>query len=302
MQTVLQSTAQSTTPQSKMSALQRTPASHSIGAILVDAGKLTPEKAESVLRLQKEKHLPFGEAAIKLGLLSPEDVRFALARQYHYSYLLKNNHVVSDELVAAYQPFSPQVESMRALRSQLMLRWFSDEAKNRSLAIVSPGSKEGRSYLAANLAIVFSQLGERTLLIDANMRHPRQHKLFKLENSSGLSSILSGRADANTIQRVASFMDLSVLTAGPIPPNPQELLGRPIFDSLLASASQDYDMIIIDTPPAANCADAHIISMHTGGALIVARQNNSSLRSVHKMADGMAQLGVSLVGTVLTEF
>ena len=302
MQTVLQSTAQSTTPQSKMSALQRTPASHSIGAILVDAGKLTPEKAESVLRLQKEKHLPFGEAAIKLGLLSPEDVRFALARQYHYSYLLKNNHVVSDELVAAYQPFSPQVESMRALRSQLMLRWFSDEAKNRSLAIVSPGSKEGRSYLAANLAIVFSQLGERTLLIDANMRHPRQHKLFKLENSSGLSSILSGRADANTIQRVASFMDLSVLTAGPIPPNSQELLGRPIFDSLLASASQDYDMIIIDTPPAANCADAHIISMHTGGALIVARQNNSSLRSVHKMADGMAQLGVSLVGTVLTEF
>lgn len=301
MQTVLQST-QSATPQSKMSALQRTPASHSIGAILVDAGKLTPEKAESVLRLQKEKHLPFGEAAIKLGLLSPEDVRFALARQYHYSYLLKNNHVVSDELVAAYQPFSPQVESMRALRSQLMLRWFSDEAKNRSLAIVSPGSKEGRSYLAANLAVVFSQLGERTLLIDANMRHPRQHKLFKLENSSGLSSILSGRADANTIQRVASFMDLSVLTAGPIPPNPQELLGRPIFDSLLASASQDYDMIIIDTPPAANCADAHIISMHTGGALIVARQNSSSLRSVHKMADGMAQLGVSLVGTVLTEF
>jgi receptor protein-tyrosine kinase len=285
-----------------MSSLQRTPASHSIGAILVDAGKLTPEKAESVLRLQKEKHLPFGEAAIKLGLLSSEDVRFALARQYHYSYLLKSNRIVSDELVAAYQPFSPQVEAMRALRSQLMMRWFADEAKNRTLSIVSPGSREGRSYLAANLAVVFSQLGERTLLIDANMRHPRQHKLFKLDNASGLSSILSGRADANTIQRDASFMDLSVLTAGPIPPNPQELLGRPIFDSLLASVSQDFDMIIIDTPPAAHCADAHIISMHTGGALIVARQNNSSLRAVHQMADGMAQLGVSLVGTVLTEF
>lgn len=301
MQTVLQPTAQSSTP-SKMSSLQRAPTSHSIGAILVDAGKLTPEKAESVLRLQKEKHLPFGEAAIKLGLLSPEDVRFALARQYHYSYLLKSNHIVSDELVAAYQPFSPQVESLRALRSQLMLRWFADEAQNKTLSIVSPGSKEGRSYLAANLAIVFSQLGERTLLIDANMRHPKQHKLFKLENSSGLSSILSGRADANTIQRVASFMDLSVLTAGPIPPNPQELLGRPIFDSLLASASQDYDIILIDTPPASHCADAHIISMHTSGALVVARQNNSSLRAVHQMADGMAQLGVSLIGTVLTEF
>src|SRR5688572_25897853 len=79
MQTVLQSTGQSSAAPSKMSSLQRAPVSHSIGAILVDAGKLTPEKAESVLRLQKEKHLPFGEAAIKLGLLSPEDVRFALA-------------------------------------------------------------------------------------------------------------------------------------------------------------------------------------------------------------------------------
>lgn len=302
MQTVLQSTAQPNTPPGKMSSLQRTPATHSIGAILVDAGKLTPEKAESVLRLQKEKHLPFGEAAMKLGLLSADDVRFALARQYHYSYLLKSNHIVSDELVAAYQPFSPQVEALRALRSQLMLRWFTEDSENRTLAIVSPGSREGRSYLAANLAIVFSQLGERTLLIDANMRHPRQHKLFKLENSSGLSSILSGRADANTIQRVASFMDLSILTAGPIPPNPQELLGRPMFDSLLASVSQDFDIIIIDTPPASHCADAHIISMHTSGALIVARQNNSSLKNVHQMADGMAQLGVTLVGTVLNEF
>lgn len=301
MQTVLQSTAQQATS-NKMSSLQRTPASHSIGAILVDAGKLTPEKTESVLRLQKEKRLPFGEAAVKLGLLSPEDVRFALARQYHYSYLLKGNHIVSDELVAAYQPFSSQVESLRALRSQLMMRWFTDESQNKTLAVVSPGGKEGRSYLAANLAIVFSQQGERTLLIDANMRNPRQHKLFKLENSSGLSSILSGRADANTIQRVASFMDLSILTAGPIPPNPQELLGRPIFDSLLSSASQDFDIIIIDTPPASHCADAHIISMHTSGALVVARQNSSSLRSVHQMADGMAQLGVSLVGTVLTDF
>ena len=303
MQTVLQSTAQSSTTNSnKMSSLQRAPATHSIGAILVDAGKLTPEKAESVLRLQKEKRLPFGEAAIKLGLLSPEDVRFALALQYHYSYLLKSYDIVSDELVAAYQPFSSQTESMRALRSQLMMRWFADEAKNKTLSIVSPGSKEGRSYLAANLAIVFSQQGERTLLIDANMRNPRQHKLFKLENSSGLSSILSGRADANTIQRVSSFMDLSILTAGPIPPNPQELLGRPIFDSLLASASQDFDVIIIDTPAATHCADAHIISMHTSGALVVARQNSSSMRSVHQMADGMAQLGVSLVGTVLTDF
>ena len=98
----------------------------------------------------------------------------------------------SEELVAAYQPFSQQVEALRALRSQLMMRWFNET--NKSLAVVTANAGEGGSYLASNLAVMFSQLGERTLLIDANMRNPRQHIIFNLKENRGLSDILAGRA------------------------------------------------------------------------------------------------------------
>lgn len=282
--------------------VQRVSGDYSIGAILVDAGKLTVDEAEPILRLQKERNLRFGEAAIKLGLLKEDDIRFALARQYRYPYLLKGDSEVSDELVAAYQPFCPQVEALRALRSQLIMRWFTGDPQRKALAVVSTGAREGRSYLAANLAIVFSQLGERTLLIDADMRHPRQHKLFNLANRSGLSSVLSNRGDANTIQRISSFIDLSVLPAGPTPPNPQELLGRPMFTSLLDTISPDFDVILIDSPPATQYADANIIAMRSGGAMIAARQNSTNLRDAQQLAGGLTDLGVMMVGSVLSSF
>lgn len=281
---------------------QRTSSEHSIGVILVKSGKLSPDKTEAVLNLQKKKNLRFGDAAIKLGLVSADDIRFALARQYHYPYLLQGDGTVSDELVAAYQPFSAQVEAMRDLRSQLMARWFKGVQQHKTLAMVSPGTGEGRSYLAANMAVMFSQLGERTLLIDGDMRYPRQHHLFNLENQAGLSSILSGRSNATSIQHITSFSDLSVLTAGPTPPNPQELLGRPMFTSLMTYVAQEFDVVIIDTPAASKYADAAIIAMQSHGALIVTRQNTTRLNKTQQLANGLEELGVEMVGAVLNNY
>jgi len=205
----------------------------SIGAILIDAGRLKPESAEKILRLQRDEGLRFGDAATRLGLLKQSDIDFALARQFDYPYLLRGQSLVSEELVAAYSPFTPQVEALRALRSQLMLRWFDTDPAHKALAVVSAERREGRSFIAGNLAIVFSQLGEHTLLIDADMRNPCQHTLFGLENRAGLSAVLSGRGGPDTIQRIPSLLDLSVLTAGAQPPNPSELLSRPLFSQLL---------------------------------------------------------------------
>ena len=152
-----------------------------LGAILVDGGQLKPEDAERVLQHQKENHLRFGEAAMRLGLISEADLQFALSRQFAYAYLRQipgEARVLSEELVSAFQPFSSRVEQLRAIRSQLMLRWFDRAEERQVLTIIGAERGEGRSYLAANLAIVFSQLGERTLLVDADMREPRQHFLF----------------------------------------------------------------------------------------------------------------------------
>lgn len=211
----------------------------SIGAILIDAGKLRAEDAERVLRLQREKQLRFGDAAMQLGLVSEVDIEQALSRQFDYPYLSRGESKVAEEVIAAYNPFAPQVEALRALRSQLVLRWFDTEPAHKALAITSPGRDEGRSWLAANLGVVFSQLGERTLVIDADMRSPRQHLLFGVDNRAGLSAILSGRSSPDIIQQVPALRDLSVMPAGAVPPNPQELLARPTFGQLLQELGAD---------------------------------------------------------------
>ena len=276
-------------------------ASRAIGAILIDAGKLTLADVERILVAQRERGLRFGEAAVELGLLTIHDLQFALARQYDFPYLQVGQSEVAEELIAAYQPFSSQVEALRALRSQLLVRWFTGEENRRILAVASPGRSDGRSYLAANLAVVFSQLGEHTLLIDADMRNPRQHQLFNLENRSGLSSILSNRGEVSDIARIPSFVDLSVMSAGPVPPNPQELLGRPLFTRLLGELAHEFDVIIIDTPAASMYADVQAIAQRAGGALLLARAKETRMADLRELAATLNQSGVAVVGSIFNE-
>lgn len=272
-----------------------------IGAILIDAGRLAPDAAERILRTQRERNLRFGDAAISLGLLTEADIQFALSQQFDYPYLQAGESTVSDEVIAAYKPFTSQVEELRALRSQLMLRWFDADAERRTLAIVSPEHSEGRSFLAANLAVVFSQLGERTLLIDADMRHPRQHELFGVSNRNGLSEALAGRGSPDAVQRVPALLDLCVLPAGAVPPNPVELLSRPMFSQLLEKFAADFDVILIDTPAAAEYADAQTIAVRASGALMVARKNVSRASRLQHVANELQQASARVVGAVMNE-
>ena len=168
-------------------------ADRTIGAILVEEGKLTPREVERVLERQRTDKVRFGEAAVKLGYITPEDVRFALAKQYDMPHFTSASEGPSRELVAAFAPFHPRAEEMRALRTQLLIRWYNPEQGRKSLVVASPEPGEGRSYVAANLAIVFSQLGARTLLVDADLRSPRQHEIFGLPQGHGLSTLLAGR-------------------------------------------------------------------------------------------------------------
>lgn len=272
----------------------------SIGAILIDSGRLSPDAAERILKLQKARGLRFGDAAIELGLLSEADIQQALSRQYDYPYLMPGDTSVSEEVIAAFKPFSPVVEQLRALRSQLMLRWFDGEAGHKTLAVVSPGRGEGRSFTAANLAVVFSQLGERTLLIDADLRNPSQHKLFCLPNRLGLSSLLAGRAElADTVTRIPGLIDLSVMAAGATPPNPQELLARPSFNALIATVQGQYDIVVVDTPAGAETADHQSIAARARGAVVVARKDISLAPQVQALVGSLQQAGVVVVGAVL---
>src|SRR5688572_23165739 len=238
-----------------------------IGAILVEEGKLTHKEVERVLERQRADQVRFGEAAVRLGLITEDDVRFALAKQYDMPHFTPSSEGPSRELVAAFAPFHPRTEEMRALRTQLLIRWYNPEQGRKSLVVASPERGEGRSYVAANLAIVFSQLGARTLLVDADLRKPRQHRIFGLPEGHGLSSLLAGRSEHTATFPVPGLNRLSVLPAGPLPPNPQELLSRPIFASFLADLKSIYDVVIIDTPPAKHYADAQNVAFRAGDAL-----------------------------------
>ena len=275
----------------------------SIGTLLIHAGRLTLENAERILYLQREQGLRFGDAAIQLGLLSQADIDFALARQFDYPYLIRGESKVSESLVAAYAPFGPQGQMFGALRSQLMLRWFDNEPARKALAIISAGRSEGRSYVAANLAVSFSQLGQKTLLVDADMRNPTQHALFGVDNRNGLSAALAGRSELQAvIQHVPGLLGLSVLPAGARPPNPLELLARPLFPQLLAELAQQFDIILLDTPSTAECADAQTIAVRAGAALIVARKNATRMWHVRGVSDTVAHASATVIGTVLNDF
>lgn len=272
-----------------------------IGAILLEMGKITAYEAEQILRLQKEKGLRFGEAAQALGLLSQEDIQKALARQFDYPYLAPGEGKIGEELVAAHQPFSSQVDSFRVLRTQLLFRYFGPE--HRTLALVSPGTKDGRSYFAANLAVVFSQLGERTLLIDADLRAPRQHHIFGLSNAMGLSEVLSNRAGRHeVIHSLAGFRNLSILPAGAIPPNPLELLSRPALQTLLDACAWDYEIVLIDTPAANNNSDAQAIASRAKACLMLLRRDRTRMKDAAELASLLEGAHSRVVGTVLNEF
>lgn len=289
------------TPVTMMSTKVRN-ADRSIGAILIDAGRLAAADAERIINFQRQASLRFGEAGIELGLITEGDVLYALSLQFDYPYLQPGpNRPISGEVVAAYRPFSQEGEALRALRSQLQLRWFDEAGQRTSLAIVGTCTGEGRSYLAANLAVTFAQLGERTLLIDADLRAPRQHKLFKIENQSGLSNLLAGRMQEQVVTFVYGIPGLAVLPSGPTPPNPAELLSRPALARILHQSMSTFDVVVIDTPATSSGTDAMMLARAAGAALFVARTNMTRMAHFNEAVDAMSGSGINVVGSVLVD-
>lgn len=277
-------------------------ADRSIGAILIDAGRLTPSDAERVINFQRQSSLRFGEAGIELGLISESDVLYALSLQFNYPYLQPGpDQPISAEVVAAYRPFSPEGEGLRALRSQLQLRWFDERGTHSSLALVGAAPGEGRSYMAANLAVTFAQLGERTLLIDGNLRNPRQHKLFKIENQMGLSNLLAGRMQDQVVTFISGIPGLAVLPAGPNPPNPSELLSRPVLQRILQQSMSTFDVVLVDTPAISVGTDAMMLARAAGATLMIARTNLTRTADFNGAVEAMGSSGIFVVGSVLVD-
>jgi len=247
----------------------------SLGKFLSDSGKISESDVQRIRHFAREKGLSFGEAAVSLHLVERADVDRALALQSDHSPVAEGRGDMSPELVAVHSPDTPKVEALRTLRVQLMLGSLAPTAN--TLAIVSPSSGDGRSYLAANLAIVFSQLGERTLLVDAHLQNPRLHEMFGVQIAPGLSSGLVGRSSG--VLKTVSIPQLSnlwLVPAGAQPPNADDLLARNTLIKVCSVLKSQYDVVLFDTPPGEGSTGADWIAHRCGKALVVVRQDNSN--------------------------
>jgi protein-tyrosine kinase len=239
---------------------------------------------------------------VALGLARADDVVWALAQQFHYPYNPTSERNLNDELVVANDPFCEEVEAFRDLRSQLVLGVLSDMDERRALAITSSDVGDGKTFVAANLAVAFSQLPGRTLIIDANLRQPRLHKVFGVEGEVGLSSILAGRSEPNVIKPVSHLSNLYLLPAGVMAPNPAELLQRASFSLLLKELLDKFDHVLVDTPSHAAGSDARVISVHCGAALVVGRQGASRIPGMQALVKLLQKSKVKMAGVLMNEF
>lgn len=270
-----------------------------IGEILVSSGAIKDADLHRILSAQRKRGMRFGEAAIALKLVSERQLRRALALQFEYPFVLPGESVLSPTLAAAYEPYAKYTEELRTLRSQLSMRWFGSHGT--ALAVVAARSGDGCSTLSANLALVFAQLGERTLLIDTNMRNPAQYSLFGLAGHEGLAEVLNGRVALDeAVHRIAQFENLCVLPAGAPPPNPQELLSRLSFTELLEELSARFDVMLLDTPPLLDFADAQIVAARAGGCLLGTRRHSSTLADVARVKSQLTPDITNLLGAVIS--
>lgn len=274
----------------------------SIGDIIKETNNLTAEQVENILTYQREHNVKFGEAAVALGLANQDEVLWALAQQFHYPYTGHSSPRLSESLVVANKPFCEQSEIFRGIRSHLCSTVFGGREKRTALAVVSTDTGDGKTFFAANIAVALSQLGGRTLIIDGDMRSPYLHEVFGVENSGGLSGILSGRAGSNVLRKVVGLPSLYVLPVGIVPPNPLELLQSHTFGLLMKDLPNKFDYVIVDTPSASMGIDARVIATTCSSVIAIARKNKTRSDSLRMLLGPLDRGAVKVAGVVMNEY
>lgn len=242
----------------------------------------------------------FCDAVLRLGFGTQDDIDAARRKHCGLAHRLMQRAAPSSRLNLVRDPCSTHSEALRALRTELLLRPNSSGLAD-FVTVLSPGSGEGRSCLAAELAILFAQLGKPTLLVDASLRKPAQHTLFGIDNQRGLSDALSGASNPG-VHAVQGLPGLSLLTAGPSSPNPLELLSDGRFEKMANEWQQTYSYIIVDTPPVDQYSDALAVARVTGRVLIVNRAEHTRQERIRSMLRRLSVAQSQILGAVITRF
>ncbi|MBP1745380.1 MAG: putative exopolysaccharide biosynthesis protein, partial [Firmicutes bacterium] len=204
-----------------------------------------------------------------------------------------------EELITINNPLSPVAEAYRTLRTNI--QFSSIDKKVQVIAVTSSGPGEGKSTIAANLAVVTAQAGKKTLLIDCDQRKPRQHKVFGLSNEYGLSNLLAEEASFAAVVQKSGVDNLLLLTSGTKPPNPSELLASSKMKNFIHSLRGQLDFIIIDTPPLLMVTDAQLLSNYIDGYILTIASGEADREAAAKAKELLDNVNGKILGAVLNK-
>ncbi len=209
------------------------------------------------------------------------------------------DQLTTPDLVTLTQPRSAAAEAYRTLRTSL--EFSSLDRPLRTLVVTSSSPDEGKSTTVANLALALAQAGRRTVVVDADLRRPSLHSLFGLPNVAGLTSMMLDEAAAQPPYQAGPVAGLRVLTSGPLPPNPAELLASRRLDDVLARLTQDADIVLFDAPPLTAVSDAAVLAARVDGVILVVQAEKTRREAVQRAKKTLERVNAHLVGAVLTE-
>ncbi|MBD7970563.1 CpsD/CapB family tyrosine-protein kinase [Paenibacillus gallinarum] len=192
---------------------------------------------------------------------------------------------------------SPIAEAYRSLRTNI--DFSSVDEKTQVIMVTSAGPEEGKSTVISNLAVTYAQDERKVLLIDADMRKPTGHRTFQLSNRAGLSSVLSHQSDLEEVIQETEVSNLYVLTAGPIPPNPSEMLNSKRMGSMMQLLREQFDIILIDTPPVLAVTDAQLIASNSDGVLLVIHSGKVKKDIAIKAKENLLRVNARMLGVIL---
>ncbi len=252
--------------------------------------------AEAAPEIESDRNgRAFGATAVALGRVTREQLEFALG--VHLGFLLETDEPtqIPRELVVARNPYSKSADEFRALRTQLCAG--ADASRLSPLAVT--GALPAAAFTAVNLAASFAQLGKKTLMIDASLRRPALARVFGARQAPGVSDVVSGVVEFDTVRKETLIRNLSLLPAGAAPPDPQRVLADPAFERMLGHASGGFDIIVILTDPVETGSSCEFVWAVSGSALIVARKNETRLRDLEEIKSALRRTETRLAGAAL---
>ena len=202
-------------------------------------------------------------------------------------------------LVTISNPNSPVSEVYRVIRANLDFMGVDEPI--RSLVVTSTMPGEGKTVTCANFAIVNAHAGRRTIIVDGDLRKPMMHRVFQLSNQTGVTNVLIKQSDLPSAIQHTKVENLDVLTSGPLPPNPAEVVGSNAMKELIRQLVESYDLVIVDSPPVLSVADARLLGQEVDGVLFVVSAQQVSRVALKKAKESLDLVGVRVIGTVLNK-